>query len=282
MRRDVPALSHRQNKILVVDDGDENRALLRYLFGPPEFILVEAADGTEGLALAALEVPDCVLLDLQLPELSGFAVLERIEADARLRDVPVIIITAMHEPPESMQRALRTGAIDYITRPISPLQARARVRGAIERRRLLRDVQRLPAWLPPAAVPGLRAHLDEIAMYAELLQQREHAPEDVRRTYVSRIHQACRQVIARAGEFVETNGQHSDVRCRPASPPDSSRAMEELAHLSAPGGRGQDLRVGVPRWAAVGHAAAGGTCPDHVLRNVLTDALTFRATGGRL
>src|SRR5688500_8216298 len=105
----------RQHRILVVDDRADNRALLRYLFGPPEFALVEAADGAGGLALAQLEVPDCVLLDLQLPELSGFDVLERIEADPRLRDVPVIIITAMDEPAETMQRALRTGAIDYIT-----------------------------------------------------------------------------------------------------------------------------------------------------------------------
>lgn len=280
--RDDPALNDRQSKILVVDDREENRAVLRYLFGPPEFTLIEAADGAGGLALAQLEVPDCVLLDLELPKLSGFAVLERIEADARLRDVPVIIITATDESPESMQRALRTGAVDYITKPISPLHVRARVRGAIERRRLLRDVQRLPAWLPPTAVPGLRTHLDEIAMYAELLQQREHAPEDVRRTYVSRIHQACRQIIARAGEFVETTGHHPDRGRLSASPHHSSRPVEELARLFAPGARGQDLTMDLPPWAGDGHAPAGGTRLDQVLTNVLTNALTFRATGGRL
>ena len=279
--RDDPAPNDRQSKILVVDDREENRAVLRYLFGPPEFTVLEAADGAEGLALAQLEVPDCVLLDLELPKLSGFAVLERIEADARLRDVSVIIITATDESPESMQRALRTGAIDYITKPISPLHVRARVRGAIERRRLLRDVQRLPAWLPPAAVPGLRAHLDEIAMYGELLQ-REHAPEDVRRTYLSRIHQACRQVIARADEFVETTVHHADGGRLPASQHDASRTVEELARLFAPGARGQDLTLDLPPWAGDGHVGAGGARLDQVLRNVLTNALSFRATGGRV
>jgi CheY-like chemotaxis protein len=198
-----------------------------------------------------------------------------------LRGVPIIIITATDASPESMQRALRMGAIDYITKPISPLHVRARVRGAIERRQLLRDVQRLPTWLPPAAVPGLRAHLDEIAMYAELLQQREHAPEDVRRTYVSRIHQACRQVIARAGEFVETTGHHPDDRRQPASPLGSSRVVEELAHLFAPDARSQNLTMDLPPWASDGHAGAEGTRLDQVLRNVLTNAVTFRATGGR-
>lgn len=278
MMRDDPAPTHRQHKILVIEDRDDNRALLRYLFAPPEFTVVEATNGAEGVALAQVEAPDCVLLDLELRTPPGFSVLEQIESDARLRDVPVIIITARNESPESMQRALRTGAIDYISKPISLLHLRARVRSAIERRRLLRDIQRLPAQLPPSAVPGLRAHLDEIAMYAELLQQRACAPEDVRRTYVSRIHQACRQVIARADEFVETNGRHHDVVRQRLSAVGAASVPERRGGVFPPSA--WPVAMGPP-WADNGHAAEEGTCLDQLLRTFLTSALTFPATGAR-
>ena len=279
MDSDDAAERDQANTILVVDDREENRALLRYLFGPPEFRILEAVDGVEALAVLERETPDCVLLDLELPKVSGLDVLDRMMADPHLRDIPVVIVTATDETAETMERALRTGAVDYITKPISLPRVRARVRGAIERRRLLRDVQRLPAWLPPAAVPGLRTHLEEIATYADLLQHRTHLPEDVRRTYVSRIHQACRQVISRAAKYLDRAEQPADVRAEPVAV--GGRTVEELARLFAPGAGGAAATSDGPRDGNP-HAALAQARLDQVLRNVLANALTFRATGGRV
>lgn len=268
MESDHPGWTDQESKIAVVDDREENRALLRYLFGPP-FTVLEAADGVEALALIEREMPDCVLLDLELPKLSGLVVLERIMADPRLRDIPVVIVTATDATAETMERALRTGAIDYITKPIVLPLVRARVRGAIERRRLLRDVQRLPVWLPPGVVPGLRAHLDEIATYADLLQHSTDAPEDLRRTFVARIHEGCRQVIARTGEFLEANDA-------------PGRSVEDLARLFAPGAGGQEIAPAL-RWQdSPSHGDAPQGNLGVVVKHALANALTFRATGGRV
>src|SRR5947199_4193138 len=77
--------------ILVVDDREENRMLIRYLFDEDEYRILEAADGFAGLAVAHAERPDCILLDLDLPGMDGFGVLERLERDPRTREIPVII-----------------------------------------------------------------------------------------------------------------------------------------------------------------------------------------------
>src|SRR5688572_27995746 len=77
--------------ILVVDDKEPNRLLIRHLFDGPLYRVLEAADGVEGLALAGQARPDCILLDLDMPKLGGFEVLERLAADPRMREIPVII-----------------------------------------------------------------------------------------------------------------------------------------------------------------------------------------------
>ena len=115
------AADPRGTTILVVDDKEENRALVQYLFDGPEYRVLEAADGVTGLARAQKERPDCILLDLNMPGLTGFEVLERLEADPRTREIPVLILTASDERLETMERALRGGAVDYITKPISPM-----------------------------------------------------------------------------------------------------------------------------------------------------------------
>ena len=156
--------------ILVVDDREENRLVIRYLFDSPEHRVLEAADGMTGLALARNEHPDCILLDLSMPGLSGFDVLDELARDPRTRETPVIVLTATGDSLESMERVLRAGAIDYISKPISPQRVAIRVRGAIERRRLLRELHELRASFTSMLVHDLRAPLTVIKGYLELLQ----------------------------------------------------------------------------------------------------------------
>lgn len=91
------------------------------------------------------ERPDCILLDLEMPRLGGVEVLERLEQDPRTREIPVSIITAARRQHCRHGPRLPGGAVDYITKPISPAREAMRVRGAIERRRLLQVIQGLRA-----------------------------------------------------------------------------------------------------------------------------------------
>ena len=103
-------------KILSVDDSKTIRLLLGRLFRPFECALFEAANGEEGLTVAAREKPDLILLDYNMPVMDGLTMLRQLRADARLRRTPVIMLTA-EAGSENMAIVARLGVRDYVTKP---------------------------------------------------------------------------------------------------------------------------------------------------------------------
>ena len=102
--------------IAVVEDNPDNRLLLQALLGE-RYDLVEFDNGTDALAGLGASLPDLVLLDISLPGMDGNEILNRIRADARLRPLPVIALTA-HAMAGDREKYLRAGFDDYITKPI--------------------------------------------------------------------------------------------------------------------------------------------------------------------
>jgi PAS domain S-box-containing protein len=113
--------------ILVVDDIAANRETLHELLDAEAYRVVEAADGPTALALAAETPPDLVLLDVMMPSMDGYEVCRRLRADARLAEVPVIMVTALDDPASRLA-GLEAGADDFITKPYNRAELRARVR----------------------------------------------------------------------------------------------------------------------------------------------------------
>jgi two-component system, cell cycle response regulator len=103
-------------KILSVDDSKTVRRMLARLFRPFDCTLCEAANGEEGLAVAALEKPDLILLDYNMPVMDGITMLQRLREDAAFRHTPVIMLTA-EAGAKNIAAAARLGARDYITKP---------------------------------------------------------------------------------------------------------------------------------------------------------------------
>ena len=118
-------------KILVIDDEtDVTRAVrLTIQLQEPNWQVIEANDGERGLLLADTEAPDLVLLDLRMPEMSGFEVLEQIRL---FSDVPVIILTVRDDELDKV-RGLELGADDYIVKPFGHLELLARMRSIFRR-----------------------------------------------------------------------------------------------------------------------------------------------------
>jgi two-component system cell cycle response regulator DivK len=81
-------------RILVIEDQEDNRQILRDLLTSADFEVIEAADGEAGLAAAAVHRPDLILMDIQLPMLDGYEVTRRIKADPALRAIPIIAVTS--------------------------------------------------------------------------------------------------------------------------------------------------------------------------------------------
>ena len=121
--------------ILVVDDNEANRALARSTLEDEGYSVVLAKGGAEGLAAFAAHDPGCVLLDVRMPSVDGFAVAERIRAAPGGADVPIIFLTA-HRDVDTFDRAQRAGADDFLTKPFRPNELVMRVEAALKLRHL--------------------------------------------------------------------------------------------------------------------------------------------------
>jgi class 3 adenylate cyclase/CheY-like chemotaxis protein len=130
-----PAPAAEKGTFLVVDDNEVNRDLLcRWLRRAGHTALV-AEDGERALAVLARTPVDVVLLDLIMPGLNGFQVLERLKADEALRHLPVVMISAFNEV-DGVVRCIEMGAEDYLTKPFNPVLLQARINACLEKKRL--------------------------------------------------------------------------------------------------------------------------------------------------
>jgi DNA-binding response OmpR family regulator len=122
-------MSREPAQILVIDDEDTVRRLIRRTLEEKGYSVVTAADGNEGLAKLDQGGIDLVLLDINMPGLDGFQVLELIR---RRSDLPVIMLTGM-DKMSTLRETLDIGADDYITKPFSPLELVARIKAKLRR-----------------------------------------------------------------------------------------------------------------------------------------------------
>lgn len=128
-----------RGRLLVADDNAANLELLRRLLEPAGHEVVCVADGAAALEAVGSRPFDLVLLDVLMPRLDGFEVLQAIKSDPQLRHLPVLMITSLDEL-DAAARAIGLGAADYLTKPFEPVLLHARIRSCLEAKRL-RDQQ---------------------------------------------------------------------------------------------------------------------------------------------
>jgi two-component system, cell cycle response regulator DivK len=114
-------------RILVVEDQEDNRRIMRDLLAASGYSSIEATTGDEGLAMAASQVPDLILMDIQLPGMDGYEVTRRIKADPALAHIPIIAVTSYALSGDD-QKAFAAGCDGYVTKPFSPKVLLAKIR----------------------------------------------------------------------------------------------------------------------------------------------------------
>lgn len=114
-------------RILVIEDQEDNRAILRDLLTAAEFDYIEAVDGAKGVAIAERERPDLILMDIQLPVLDGYQATRQIKSNPSLASIPIIAVTSYALSGDD-QKALAAGCDDYVTKPYSPRALLEKVR----------------------------------------------------------------------------------------------------------------------------------------------------------
>lgn len=113
-------------KILVVEDQEDNRRILRDLLSSRGYEIVEVTDGLAGVTAAQTHHPDLILMDIQLPGIDGYEATRRIKGIKELRDIPIIAVTSYALSGDD-QKALSAGCDEYIAKPYSPRQLLAKV-----------------------------------------------------------------------------------------------------------------------------------------------------------
>jgi len=131
---------HGAARLLVVDDNKVNRLLLTRSLELQGHSVASAENGRVALEMLRRENFDLLLLDMEMPEMDGFQVLEQLVNDLQLRDLPVIVTSSL-EGIDSVVRCIELGAEDYLTKPVNPVLLKARLGASLEKKRL-RDQQK--------------------------------------------------------------------------------------------------------------------------------------------
>ena len=117
-------------RILVVDDQEDLRGVLRDLLTGSGYTVIEAADGEAGVAKAKSDRPDLILMDIQMPVIDGYEATRRIKVDPDLNPIPIIAVSSFAMKGDE-EKARAAGCDHYVTKPYSPMQLLRLIRGLL-------------------------------------------------------------------------------------------------------------------------------------------------------
>jgi two-component system sensor histidine kinase/response regulator len=196
-------------RVLVVDDNEANRSLAQHTLEDEGYQVVLASGGREGLAAFERDSPDCVLLDVRMPDMDGFVVCERLRALPHGAETPILFLTALRDV-DTFDRAIRVGGDDFLTKPLRPAELIVRVRSALRLRRVsgeLREhydllkrqrdellrLQLQKERLTAFVVHDLKTPVGSMDLHAQVLQRNAGLPAEARSS-VAAIRGEARQL----------------------------------------------------------------------------------------
>jgi two-component system sensor histidine kinase/response regulator len=201
-----------KGNILIVDDTPANLQLLAGLLRERGYKPRPVPSGKLALQAAAAEAPDLVLLDINMPEMDGYAVCEQLKQDERLREIPVIFISALTETLDKL-KAFKAGGVDYVTKPFDAEEVGARVQTHLTLRRLqidlqnryddLHKLQELRDGLVHMIVHDLRSPLTSVMGYIDLLRTDATATAEDRAHFIDTAYTGASQMIEMIGSLLD-------------------------------------------------------------------------------
>ena len=169
---------HTPPRILIVDDNETNRDILRSRLGPQGYELLEAADGEEALAAARQHHPDLILLDVMMPKMDGIEACRQIKADASLPFMPIVLVTAKSDSKDVVA-GLEVGADEYLTKPLDQSALVARVKSMLRMKELTIRSARRRSILPLGIGRSRNASSEQLTQIERMDRMKRFLPPQV-------------------------------------------------------------------------------------------------------
>ena len=205
-------------KILVVDDQPANLRVVGMLLSRQGYQVVTADSGPKALEICETDPPDLVLLDMMMPGMDGFQVMEEMRAGAAPPSLPVVFVTAAQDR-DLLLRAFDAGAVDYVTKPFLPEELLARVSAHVGLK-LTRDrlerVANERQELVNLVAHDLKNPLSSVLFASEMLITGATKPERVPR-YMSMIHESATDALGYIRQYLESTGRRDEGAAQTAS-----------------------------------------------------------------
>ena len=262
--------------VMVVDDQEANVSAVGGLLARDGFDVAPCLSGKEALAGIAADPPDLLLLDMRMPGMDGFDVLDALRANEATRDLPVIFLTADHER-DSLVRAFSSGAVDYVTKPFVPEELLSRVR-AHTALKLARDhVQRLAQERQESLeliAHDLRNHFTNVLFSADMLASRQ--PDEAGGKLVESIRSAADTGLLFLQAVLDQAA--GEARGEAVEPLPAAQVVQEAVDAHADHAQGKGMRLDLqlePGLLVRGQRMALG----HVLQNLVSNAVKYAPPG---
>ncbi|MGN7727050.1 hybrid sensor histidine kinase/response regulator [Luteimonas sp. 22616] len=265
--------------ILVVDDQAANLRVVSTLLSRHGYEVITADSGEEALAIASEQTPDLMLLDMIMPGMDGFALLEQIKQRPELLRLPVVFLTAAHDR-ELLLRAFDAGAVDYVTKPFMPEELLARVNahvGLKQTRDRLERVARERQELVNLVAHDLKNPLTSVLFASDILIHNGTRPERIPR-YLEMIHDSANDALGYIRRYLEAQADgllsRQDAEARAAAAP-LPEVLDWLSHRYGLQLEGRGLRLHVQAPAQCRPVAIDDLVLRQVAENLVSNAMKY-------
>jgi len=277
-------MEEQKPKILVVDDTEDNLDLLEFALKRKPVQMLRATSGRECLTVAAVEQPDIILLDIQMPEMDGFETLKLLRADRATAKIPVVFLTAQRKDPDSIATGLALGAEQYLTKPIDTEELLVRTKMLIQLKRAEAELERTKADFMAMLVHDLRSPLIGIKSVIELLQDMgkggtlgfDHIE------LLNSAHSSARKLLELISDFLDISKYEAGAATFERKPVPVTEFIDPVLHQMELQFKQKNIKVVRNIPAELPYVNVDAAKTEQVVMNLLSNALKFTKSGGSI